>query len=100
MNPQIQNFQSIRENEIENIINEKRILIVDDVHYNIEALEIILEVVTKIDSKNICDKAFNGAQALEIIKNDIRLTHKGLNSSYDLILMDCNMPIMDGYEAT
>lgn len=32
-----------------------KILIVDDIYYNIEALKIILEVVAKVDSNNICD---------------------------------------------
>jgi len=41
----------------------------------------------------LTDIASNGEEAIEIIKN------KGINY-YDLILMDINMPIMDGFTAT
>ncbi|MBC7740976.1 MAG: response regulator, partial [Bdellovibrionaceae bacterium] len=37
-----------------------------------------------------CDIVSNGAEAIQNIKN----------KKYDLVLMDCRMPIMDGYEAT
>lgn len=36
--------------------------------------------------------AANGQEALEIYKND--------TSRWDLILMDCEMPVMNGYKAT
>lgn len=38
------------------------------------------------------EAANNGKEALTMIKNN----HAG----YDIILMDCQMPIMDGYETT
>lgn len=38
------------------------------------------------------DTAANGEEAVSLVKRN----HRG----YDLILMDCQMPVMDGYEAT
>jgi two-component system, sensor histidine kinase and response regulator len=68
-----------------------RILVVDDDQINIAVLRRYLE-----SYQDLCfDVAFNGAQALEIIKSN---AEKGI--FYDVIVMDCNMPIMDGFEAT
>ena len=49
---------------------QKRILIVDDEQYNIEAIKIILQHVCGIDIENICSQAKNGKLALEIIQKD------------------------------
>jgi len=41
----------------------------------------------------------NGEEALEIVTDDMT-KNKNRFSNYGLILMDCNMPFMDGYECT
>lgn len=60
-------------------------LVVEDTALNRELARILLK---KLGWK--VDEAHNGIQALHMLK-----THK-----YDLILMDCMMPVMDGYEAS
>jgi CheY-like chemotaxis protein len=53
-----------------------------------------------INCKELVDRANNGQHALDLIKKDIQNNHDGIGSSYKLILMDCNMPMMDGCQAT
>lgn len=65
--------------------NKNKILVVEDFKDN---QKLIVEILKK--SGFVCDIAENGVQALEAFKNN----------RYDLILMDCQMPVMDGYEAT
>ncbi len=61
----------------------KRLLIVDDEpHYRIILKKFLLPLQVKID------EAANGLEALEHIAGN----------DYDLIIMDLNMPVMDGYE--
>lgn len=69
------------------------VLVVDDDAFNIMAASRLLE------SLNIPYKtAYNGKQAIEVIENQEKccsICHK-----FKLILMDCNMPVMNGYETT
>lgn len=71
------------------------ILVVDDDIFNIVAFEAIAK---KLNCQ--CDTAYNGQQAIE--KVDERQVQKcGENCmQYKVIFMDCNMPILNGYEAT
>ena len=46
----------------------KKILIVDDQIFNINALMIILQHSVKIDSEAICDTAISGKIALDLVK--------------------------------
>ena len=69
-----------------------KVLIVDDNNFNLEVLESMLRKL------NIsCDKAMNGQIALDKL---VQCQQRKCCSPYQLILMDCNMPVLDGYEAT
>ena len=48
-----------------------KILIVDDIGYNIQALKIILKYSVKIDVETICDHATDGQEAFDILKKDV-----------------------------
>jgi len=62
-----------------------RVLVAEDVETN---QKIALEMIQMLGCE--VDIADNGEEAIE----------KFENGNYDLIFMDCQMPIMDGYEAT
>jgi signal transduction histidine kinase/CheY-like chemotaxis protein len=66
----------------------RRVLLVDDNEFNIE----VAEEVLKLAGLEV-DLACNGREAVEqVIKHPARY--------YDLIFMDIQMPVMNGYEAT
>ena len=66
----------------------KRILLVEDNELNMEIAQTILE-----DAGFIIETANDGIEAVEKMENAVA-------GQYDLILMDIQMPIMNGYEAT
>lgn len=80
-------------------IEPGRILIVDDQEYNIQAIKIILHYSLGVNTDEIADKASNGQEAINAIQANLD-QNMGNKCDYSLILMDCNMPIVDGYEAT
>ena len=71
--------------QLERPLNGKRLLLVEDDQINkIIALEILG------DTAAVVDVAVDGEHALEQVQRE----------HYDLILMDINLPVMDGYQAT
>lgn len=69
-------------------LNGKRILLVEDNELNREIAEEIIG-----DTGVTVESAENGLEALEMFE-------KMTENYYDIILMDIQMPIMNGYEAT
>jgi CheY-like chemotaxis protein len=63
----------------------KKILIVDDNDINQLVVKKVLE-----RQGFFCDLANNGEEAVSAVKKE----------RYECILMDCQMPVLDGYEAT
>ena len=66
----------------------KRILLVEDIELNREIAEVILE-----EAGFVVETAPDGTDAVSMVE-------KSEEKYYDAILMDVQMPIMDGYEAT
>ncbi len=87
--------KSVKENDklliTRHVVNEKnfnnkvKILVVEDNEVN---QKLIVKLLNKFGYS--CDIAVNGADAVKSYKA----------KWYDLILMDCQMPVMDGYKAT
>ena len=69
----------------------KRLLLVDDDHINI----IVLTKYVELFKECPFDVAFNGKEAVELVRKSAEM-----ENYYDVIFMDCNMPIMDGFETT
>lgn len=67
------------------IDSDCKVLVVEDNRINLLILEKLL-----LDLGIKCDTAMNGKEAVD----------KALISNYDLVLMDLQMPIMDGYSAS
>jgi signal transduction histidine kinase/CheY-like chemotaxis protein len=83
--PVIQEVQHNEEAETEQQLQNVPILVVEDNPFNVLVAQSLLE-----RSGAIVDVANNGEEALEKIQP----------GKYRLILMDLNMPVMDGFEAT
>jgi len=74
-------------------------MIVDDQSFNIKAALIIFNTCLKLETESICSLAYNGREAFEKVVQSVQ-SHGGRKCGYELILMDCNMPFMDGYDST
>ncbi|MEO9872527.1 response regulator [Ekhidna sp.] len=77
--------EAIQEEQDSNIISGKTILLVEDNQMNIMVAEKFLK---KWELHVVV--AFNGQEGVEMMQN----------KKFDLVLMDLQMPIMDGYKAT
>jgi len=74
----------------------RRILVADDEPFNITALQILLKQSKFEGILQAVDFAKNGLEAMN-------LARKGLSTGtyqYGLILMDCSMPLQDGFETS
>jgi len=69
-------------------LNGKRILLVEDNEFNAEIATVILE-----DFGLLIDHACDGVECIDMLE-------KSEENYYDLILMDIQMPNMDGYQTT
>jgi len=83
-------------NEKDKLIKENHrpfgdILIVDDSVFNIITLKTLIQKTFGLK----CDEAVNGEKAITMVKRA-----EEEHCQYKLVFMDCNMPVMDGFEAT
>lgn len=82
------NEQEETKEEFAECFEGKKILLVEDNEINQEIARTILE-----EAGFVIDTADDGTVAVETMKN-------AAADAYDLILMDVQMPVMDGYNAT
>ena len=69
-----------------------KILVVDDDQINLLVAKSFLQASPEFDF--LVSSAINGSEAVDQV-----LHHQEAGEPFDVILMDCNMPIMDGFEA-
>ena len=76
------------------------ILITDDNVFNVITLETMIQATFNME----CERALNGQEAFtkvtERMKEGQKCTCNNKKCSFKIIFMDCNMPIMDGFQAT
>ena len=77
--------------------NAGKILIVDDEKFNCDIIDGFLMILGFANREQYREFSYNGEQAVAAVR-------EAMDDSdpyrYSLILMDCNMPFMDGYQAT
>jgi signal transduction histidine kinase/CheY-like chemotaxis protein len=76
---------------IDKKLRKLRILVTDDDQIN----QMVIGEFLISMGNCLVEKAFNGKQALDLVIDSF-----SKQCFFDLILMDCNMPVMDGFEAT
>ena len=68
----------------------------DDEPFNISAVIGIMKVLGLKNAEEVVDTCYNGETLVEYVKNAVEAND---HQRYSLILTDCQMPVMDGYEA-
>ena len=79
------------------LLNVGKIMVVDDEKFNCDIIDGFLMILGFTQRSSMVEFAHNGEQAVKLIKNAIDDQDP---YRFSLILMDCNMPFLDGYEAT
>lgn len=69
----------------------------DDEKFNCDVIESFLMCFGMQNYKDRSEQCYNGEQAVQKINQAIQ---EGDPLRYKIIIMDCNMPFMDGYDAT
>ncbi|GMI79384.1 CYTOKININ-INDEPENDENT 1 [Hibiscus trionum] len=90
-------MHEITETSVEKFLNEKRILVVED---NLVSRLILVAILAKHGAEvEVCT---NGKEAFDEVCKILKekKEHNFDAQHYDCIIMDCQMPVMDGYEAT
>ena len=77
--------------------NKRKILVVDDEKFNCDIVYGFLMILGVKNRAEITEFAYNGEEALNLVTESIKNNDP---YKYSLIMMDCNMPFMDGYIAT
>ena len=79
-----------------NISPPLHVLIVDDSALNRRILRSSLQ----LDGRYTCEEAVDGLEAVSRIMTDVHNIEAGLHVSFDVVLMDNQMPRMNGIQAT
>ena len=69
--------KSIMKKQYKLISQHKRILIVDDQSFNIDALKIIMKYKIGLETNIFCDSACDGFDAISKVINDVKHNHNG-----------------------
>jgi len=72
-------------------------MIVDDEPFNVLAIKGLFRVLGMDQELENVDVCYDGEKAVDLVRNAIE---EGESDRYALILTDCNMPVMDGYQAS
>ena len=95
--PKLSNTNTFNATGNEQLLDVGKILIVDDEKFNCDIIEGFLMILGFNHRETMTEFAYNGEQAVKKVKDSIDMEDP---YRYSLILMDCNMPFLDGYEAT